>query len=205
MNAEATGPDHSGAPARVTGPYGGVLQIRDAVDDPVRGGPFPGGGQPISAERARDLPGAGGVDDRTGRQTLLAALGRYEMDGEGLLLPVGVDDAVPSAARDPDDARAVADPFAQGVRQRLEIQLGPLTAGGVGGVVGTDPAGGGEELLGGRVDDLGPGREQPHMAPLPHGGAGARARLQDQRVLLAGDEVGRGGQADRTGSDDHGG
>ena len=47
-----------------------------------------------------------------------------------------------------------------------------------------------------------PRREQPHVVPLRHRGAGRRPRLQHQRLDTALQQVGRGRQPDRPGSDD---
>ncbi len=124
---------------------------------------------------------------------------------KGLLLPAGVDDPVPAGAGHAADPRSVADPVAEDVGERLEVALGPVTAGRVGRAFGADPAGRGEQLLGRRVGDLGPRREQADVRPVTDGTSGGRAGLQDQGFQAAFDEVCGGGQAGRAGSDDHDG
>src|SRR5690606_40733703 len=85
--------------------------------------------------------------------------------------------------------------------ERLQVLLGPVAAGGIGGGVGAHPAGGGEELLGGGVDDLAPGGEQAHVRPLAHRGASGRPGFQDQGLDALVDQVGGGGQAGGAGPD----
>ncbi len=193
--------DHGGALTRVPGPDGGVLQIRDAVGDPVRGGLLTERGQSASAGRGRCGPGAGGVDDGAGEEALLAAVGVGDVHDERLGLAVGVHDPVPAGARDAGHGGAGADAVAEDVGERLQVEVGPVAAGGVGGRVGAGPSGGGQELLGGGVDDFAPGGEQPHVRPLAHRGAGGRPGFQDQGLDALVDEVGGGGQAGGSGPD----
>ena len=129
---------------------------------------------------------------------------RY-VHGEGLLLAVGVHDTVAAEAGDASDAGAEADLVAKDVGQRLEVMLRPVAAGRVGRTVRADPAGGGQELLGGRVDHLGPGGKEPHVAPLTHSGTCGVTGLQNQGFQAPLNEVCGGGQADRAGPDDHDG
>ncbi|CAM5236030.1 hypothetical protein SBADM41S_00343 [Streptomyces badius] len=74
------------------------------------------------------------------------------VDGEGLPLAVGVHDTVPAQAGDAGHGGVVADLVAQDVGEGLEVLLGPVGPGGVGRTVGGGPAGGREELRGGRID-----------------------------------------------------
>ena len=121
-----SGADDGGAPARVPGADGGVPQVGDAVGDAVGGGAFAEGGESVGAGRAGGGPGAGGVDHGAGQDPLLAAVGAYEADGEGLLLAVGVDDPVAAEAGDAGDGGAVADLVPEDVGERLEVLLGPV-------------------------------------------------------------------------------
>ncbi len=193
--------DHSGALARVPGPDSGVLQVRDAVGDPVCSGLLTERGQSAATGRGRRGPGAGGVDDGAGEDALLTPVGVGDVHDERLLLAVGVHDPVPAGARDAGDARAGADAVAEHVGERLQVEVGPVASGGVGGRVGPRPSGGGQELLGGGVDDLAPGGEQPHVRPLAHRGAGGGPGFQDQGFDALVDEVGGGGQAGGSGPD----
>lgn len=124
------------------------------------------------------------------------------MQDEGLGFAVGVDHAVAAGTRDAGDSGPVADAVAQYIGEGLEIPLGPVPAGRVGGGVGRDPAGRREELLGGGVGDLAPGGEEPYMGPVANRGGGGGPRLQDERRDAALDEVGGGGQPDGAGPDD---
>ena len=93
----------------------------------------------------------------------------------------GVDDPVTSAPGDADHPRAVPDPVAEHVGERLQVPLRPLRAGRVGLRVRRLPSGRGEQLLRGRVDELAPPGEQPHVVPLPHRRPGGGTRFEDQR------------------------
>jgi hypothetical protein len=130
---------------------GGVGEVGDAVGDAAFGGEgaFAGRGVAVGAEGVGGGVGAGGVDDGAGGDPFLAAVGEGEVDGEGPAVAAGPGDA--------GDGRAVADAVTQGVGQRLEVALGPLGARRLGGVVRAGPAGRGEELLRGGVDQLPPG------------------------------------------------
>lgn len=127
------------------------------------------------------------------------------MHAEGLLVAARVDDPVAAGAGDTGHGGAVADLVPESVGEGLEVALGPVAARRVGGGIRADPAGRGEQLLGGRVDDLAPGREQPDMGPLADGAGRARAGLQDQGFQTAFDEMGGGGQTDGAGADDYNG
>lgn len=124
-----------------------------------------------------------------------------DVDDERLGVAVGVHDPVPARAGDAGDGGAEAHLIAEGVGERLEVLLGPVPARRTGGSVRLDPAGGGQQLLGGRVDDLAPGGEQPHVRPLAHRRCGDRAGLQDQRGEAAVDQVGGGSESGGTGPD----
>ena len=86
-------------------------------------------------------------------------------------------------------------------RERLEVALGDLVARS-----GTRrrPARSSrrlEQLLRLRVDVVLPRREHAHVAPGPDAGADRRARLEDQRLDVARQQMGGGGQPDRTRAD----
>lgn len=100
------------------------------------------------------------------------------------------------SAGDAGHRGVVADPVAEDVGEGLEVALGPVAAGRVGGSVGAYPPGRGEQLVRGRVDELAPGREQPDMGPLAYGAARDRACLQDQGFQTTLDEVGGCGETD---------
>ncbi len=195
------GADDGGTPAHVPGPDGGVGQVGDAVGDPVGGRLLAEGGEAAGAGGAGGGPGAGGVDDCAGEEPLLAAVACFGVDHERLGVAVGVDDPVPARPGDAGDAGAVVDSVAEGVGEGLEVEGGPVAAGGVGGRVGRHPAGRCEELLGGRVDDFTPGGEQAHVRPLAGRGPGVGAGFEDEEVQAALAEVGGGGQAGGAGPD----
>ncbi len=199
------GADDRRALAGVAGSDGRVGEVGDAVGDAVGRLPLAEGGEAVGAHRAGGGPGAGGVDDGAGGDPLLAAVGRLEVHGEGLVRAAGVDDAVTAGPGHAGDGGAVADLVAEGVGERLEVPLGPVAAGRVRRAIGARPAGRGQQLLGGGVGDLGPGREEADVRPVPYGRRGRRAGLQHQRFDTALHEVGGGGQTDRAGSDDHDG
>src|SRR5690606_29999334 len=90
----------------------------------------------------------------------------------------------------------------EGGGQRRQVLPGPVLAGGIGVVVGGRPAGGVEEAAGGGVDQFGPAGEGADAVPLRDGGSGDVAAFEHQRFEAAFAQVGGGGQADRSGSDD---
>jgi hypothetical protein len=155
-----------------------------------------------AADRAGGRPGAGGVDDRAGGDPGFGAVGVQDMDRERLPLAVRVDDAVTAQTGDAGDTGACADLVAEDVGQRLEVARGPVPAGGVRGPVGGGPAGRCEQLFGRRVDQLGPGGEQPDVAPLADGGACGLAGFENQGLDVALQQVSGGGESDGAGSDD---
>lgn len=195
------GADDSGALACVPGPDGGGLQVRDAVGDPVRSSLLAERGQSAAAGGAGRGPGAGGVDDRAGEEALLTAVGAGDVNDERLLLAVGVHDPIAAGPGNTGDGGAGADAVAEDVGERLQVEVGPVVAGGVGGRVGACPAGRGEELFGGRVDDLAPGGEQAHVRPLAHRRTGGDPGLQDQGLDALADQVGGGGKTGGAGPD----
>lgn len=94
------GADDRGALARVTGPHGRVLEVRDAVRDPVGCRLLAERGQSAATRRARGRPGTGRVDHGTRQDALLAAVDAGDVDDERLGFAVGVDDAVPAGPGD---------------------------------------------------------------------------------------------------------
>src|SRR5699024_618005 len=87
------------------------------------------------------------------------------------------------------------------LRELGQIALDPLRAGRVAGL-GCGPAGRLQQTAGRGVRELRPRREEAYMAPLRDGRGGGVARFQDDRLQSALEQMGGGGQALRTGSDD---
>lgn len=205
------GTDDRGAPAAVAGDVDGVGRRRvggvgDEVGDASGdvGVVLAVGGVAVAAERVRTRPGARRVDDGPGAEAGRRARTVVDVHREGLGVAAGVHDAVAAGPGDAGDGVAVADPFAECVGQRLEVEPGPFGTGGVVVGVGGDPPGGFEQSAGGGVDELGPAREQAHVAPLGHGGARVAPTLEDHRVEALLEQVGGSCEPDRTGADDDG-
>ena len=135
------GADDGGAPSGVAGGVGGVVDVRHPVGDMGGGGLFARGRIPVAAERVRCRERAGRVDNRVGRQSAFRAVGRPQVHRVRLVLAAGVDDPVASSSGDPGDGRAVDDPFAQRVGERLQVLAGPLRAGGIPVAARRRPAG----------------------------------------------------------------
>ncbi|CAO0836323.1 Ferredoxin--NADP reductase [Streptomyces microflavus] len=66
---------------------------------------------------------------------------------------------------------------------------------------GRAPAGGGQQLFGGRVDELTPGGEEANVRPAPYGVGGGGPGFQDERQQAALGEMGGGGEPGRARSD----
>ena len=124
----------------------------------------------------------------------------------GVLVAPGVDEAVAPLTGEADDPVPEPDVDVverrEGVGERRQVPLGPLEAGRVRRGIRLPPAGGGEQPGGGRVDQLGPGGEQPHVAPAANGGADRRSLLEDDDVEAALGRVRGGSQPDGSGADD---
>lgn len=190
------GTDDSSALSCVTGTDGRALEVRHAVGDALGCRALAQGREAVAADGAGRGPGAGGVDDGANGEPLLRTVRKRDVNREGLLVAVGVDDAVAAEAGNTRDPSAVTNPVAEHVGERLEVLVSPVPARRIGGAVGCGPAGGGEELLGGRIDELGPGGEQPNVTPLAHRTGSTRTGFQNQGLDAALDEVGCGCQAD---------
>ena len=197
--------DHGSATAAEAGDHGGVVDVGDEVGDVLALRALTRGGVAVAAQGVRGREGAGRVDDRPRLQTALAAVGRADVHSEGLLGAARVDDTVAAPARDAGDGAPEADAVAQGVGERLEVELGPLGAGRVAVGVGGGPAGRLEEAGPRRVDELGPAGEEPDVPPGAHRRRSVRAALDDEGVLPAFEQVGSCGEPDRSGTDDEGG
>ena len=114
------GPDHDRVPA---GERLRRREVRDLVADQPGRRPLAEGGQPVGPGRVRLPPGAGRVDDRPRLQPLLGPAGAGDVHGERLVGAARVDQPVPAQARYPGHPRAVADPAAQGLRQRVQVPV----------------------------------------------------------------------------------
>ena len=97
--------DHGRASAAEAGDVSGVVDVGDEVGDVLALGALTRGGVAVAAERVGGREGAGRVDDGAGLQASLAAVGRPQVHGEGLLGAAGVDDPVATPARDARDGR----------------------------------------------------------------------------------------------------
>ena len=153
----------------------GLRQVGDAVEDAVGVLGLAGGGVPVAAERVGCAPRAGGVDHGARGQHLVVPV-RRDVDAERHLVAAEGDQAVTSGAGDADDAVAVPDLDARLVGEQLgqrgEVLLNPLMSGRVRRGLGARPPVLGEQLLGDRVDELGPWREEPDVPPLADGSPG---------------------------------
>ena len=123
------------------------------------------------------------------------------MHDERLAPAPSLDDLVASLTCDSGDCRRVPDPLAQNLRERREVSAHPLRPRGI-PRRGCGPTGRLENATRGRVRELRPRREEAHVTPLGYGGRGTTAPLDDDHVLLAFDEMRRGGEALGAGSDD---
>ena len=195
-------PDHGGAPSRIADPSFLIAQVGDPVGDPLGRGGFAQGGQAVTAHRVGAAPGAGGVHDRPGQQPLFAFTSAHP-HGEGLLGASGVHDPVPAEPAHPGHLRTETHPVAEGLGQGSEVVLDPLTSGRVPAAVRVPPSRGGEQLLRGRVDQVAPHREQPHVPPLGDRRPGMVTLLQDQGRKVTGPQFRRGRQSHGAGSDHH--
>ena len=198
------GPGHHHVAAGQPGTDGGVVDVGDGVRDVVGVLALARGGVAVGAQRAGPAPGAGGVDDRGGAQHLVAARG-LDVHRERHPLAVDGDQQVAALAGHPGHAVPGADLDAggdEGLGQRAQVVLDPLGAGGRGRVGGPGPPGRLEQPDRGVVDELGPRREEPHVAPLADGRrrAGAGLEHDDGQPALVG--VRGGGQPDGSGADD---
>ncbi|MDP9816757.1 hypothetical protein J3R04_002727 [Spirilliplanes yamanashiensis] len=202
LAAECPEPTTTGVPAGVR-VAGGAEDVGQGVLDEAGGVRLAVGGQPVGAERAGRAPGAGRVDDGGGEQ--LGAVGQADDERQvgaaGGAHPVG-----PGAAHG-HHAGSQAQVRRDGgqLRQRLEVLLDQLGAGGQGLVVGGGPAGGVEQPPGGGVDVVAPRAEEGHVTPLPHRRAGGVAGLQHDERQAPLVQVRGGGQADGPGADHHDG
>ena len=201
MRAEWPAPTTAVVRAAVAGHVGGVVGVGHPVTDASGRVLLAVGGVPVAPDGVRPGERAGGVDDRGGGDAGQRAVGGPNVHGERLVLPPGVDDAVAPTTGDTDDRGAVADPVAEGVAEWLQVGVGPLPPEGVAVGVWGRPAAALEEPASGRVDELGPLREESHVAPVAHRVGGARPALEDDGVEPALDEVRGGGEADRSRTD----
>jgi len=183
----------------------GSGEVGDPVADPVGVLGLAGGGVAIGAQRIRCPPGPRRVDHGTSGQ-YFAAPGSSNVHAERHFVPADGHEPVTTLSGDADDAVPVSDvdarPRGQQLRERREVLLDPLAPGRVPGGVRAGPPALGEQLLGDRVDELCPGREQPHVSPLQNSGARRGSGLQHHRGDPAGVCLRGRSQAGRAGADD---
>ena len=163
------------------------------------------GGIAVAAERVRARPRAGGVDDGAGDDPAGVAVCVTDVDGEGLVLAAGVDDAVAALPGDAGDGGAVVDAVTEGVGERLQVLPRPLGSGRVATRVGLVPPVLGQEATSGRVDQFGPAREEPDVSPGRDGRCSPLPSLEHERLESALEKVRGCGETDRAGTDDHDG
>ena len=149
---------------------GRVVEVGDAVGDPVGVLALARRREPSPPSGFGARPGAGGVDHGRGGDPLGRRRRRRRARSNGSLSRPASTMPVAAAAGDADDPvpyRTSTSSVAQRVGQRLQVRGSTQSrAGRVAVGVGRDPAGRLQQLGGGRVDELGPGREQPHVPPL---------------------------------------
>ena len=191
VERRVTGSHHDGVLADVPLGLGAIGHL---VGEEVGGRPLAQCWQAVRAGGAGVAPGAGGVDHRACLDAGLVALAVDQVDGEGLLGAVGVDQPVAALARDTGHPGVVPHQVAQRLRERRQVAVDPLSSGRVPGFGGGPPRRcqpPGRRL----VDQLRPRREQPYVPPLGHRRRRLQTGLQHQRLQAALRQVRRGSQA----------
>ena len=163
----------------------------------------PAAGRPPAPSGFGRVQVPGGVDHGVGE---VAALHAVLVDDqlERRVVAAGVLELVDPGARDADHARAemqrAGDLRRRG--QRLQVALDDLGA----GRIARRPSGAvqpwrSSSSTADRVEVELPRREHAHVPPLADAGADRVAGLEHERLQAAGEQVRRGGQADRAGAD----
>ena len=175
------------------------LHVGDTVGDPPGTRGLPMRRQATRSQRIGLAPGARGVDDRASFVLLRPAARCFDPNNKGLSLAPGSVDFVHLLTAHGDHACAQVQVWGHD-RQGSEwgeISIDQRIARGKSIRLGGLPASSLQKPLGGRIDEIAPGREEPHMAPLPDRMPNGGARSQDQRALAPLQEVCSGGEPDR--------